>query len=150
MKLSTNNENDMAKVSRKLDIGTNEVNFKLKINEKLDSKTFLITGGTGNLASSFISTLNQYAPNARIFHPNINDLNVENFKSFELFRNLKPDFILHCAAKVDADFCEDNYDKARANIVQGTINAHKFSVEVGAKFFYPQSFLIFDGIIYPV
>ena len=149
IKLSTNNENYMDKVSRKLDISTNEVNFKLKINEKLNDKTFLITGGTGNLASSFMSTLNRYAPNARIIHPNMHELNVENFKSFELFRNLNPDFILHCAAKVDADFCENNYHKARANIVQGTINAHKFSVEVGAKFFYPQSFLIFDGIDSP-
>jgi len=123
----------------------NKLDFKLKVSEQLENKTFLITGGSGNLATAFINVLNKYAPKSRIIHPGKYDLNVENFKSFEVFRNPKPDFVLHCAAKVDADFSEIYPNKAKENIVNGTINAHRFSVETGAKFFYPQSFLIFDG-----
>ena len=147
--LFASNEQDKDKFSKRPEKVTDEINFRLEINEKLNNKTFLITGGNGNLSSSFVSTLNKYAPNSKIVYPGKHDLNVEDFVSFEQFRNLKPDFILHCAAKVDADFCERNYIKARVNIVRGTINAHKFSVEMGAKFFYPQSFLIFDGVESP-
>jgi dTDP-4-dehydrorhamnose reductase len=148
-KFKPSSENENVKVLKIPDIVRNKTNFGVKINAKLNDKTFLITGGSGNLASSFISTLKRYAPNARIIHPSMHDLNVEDAKSFELFRSLNPDFVLHCAAKVNADFCERNYHRARVNIVQGTLNAHKFSVEVGAKFFYPQSFLIFDGVDSP-
>jgi len=149
MDLFASSEQNNDKVSKRQKNFSNEINFRLKVNEKLNNKTFLITGGIGNLSSSFVSTLNEYVPNSKIVYPSKHDLNVEDFLSFEQFRSLKPDFILHCAAKVDADFCERNYIKARMNIVQGTINTHKFSVEVGAKFFYPQSFLIFDGLESP-
>jgi dTDP-4-dehydrorhamnose reductase len=149
MNLFATNEQNKDKFSKRPESAINEINFRLKMYEKLDYKTFLITGGTGNLSSSFVSTLNEYAPNSKIIYPSKHDLNVEDFASFEHFRYLKPDFILHCAAKVDADFCEQNYIKARINIVQGTSNALKFSDEVGAKFFYPQSFLIFDGVESP-
>jgi dTDP-4-dehydrorhamnose reductase len=139
-------------VSKKNFISSNSTNHPQNPNERknyliseLDKKTFLITGGRGNLSSAFVKALKKYAPNSQIICPSKIELDIEKPESFNSFRSFKPDFVLHCAAKVNADFCESHPDKARRNIVEGTENSYNFSSKIGAHFFYPQSFLIFDG-----
>lgn len=111
----------------------------------LKSQSFLITGGDGNLASAFAKAIVAHVPNSLICNPGKAELDVSNVDSFRLFEDFNPDIVIHCAAKVDADFCETNPLAAQKIIVDGTKNVIDFANSKGAKLFYPQSFLIFDG-----
>ena len=62
----------------------------------------------------------------------------------------KPDWIIHGAGIVNADFCEENHETCFENHVGGTKNIIELAKAVGAKLFYPQSFLIFDGEENPI
>lgn len=62
----------------------------------------------------------------------------------------KPDWIIHTAGIVNADFCEKNRDTCFENHVGGTKNAVALARATGAKLLYPQSFLVFDGKENPV
>ncbi len=116
----------------------------------LGNKSFLITGGNGKLANAFKSALTRYAPDAIVFNPNRKELNVEKVGDFEKYSKYSFDFVIHCAAKVNADFCETNFFEAKKNIVDGTRNVTKFALDSGSQLFFPQSFLIYDGKIDPV
>jgi len=116
----------------------------------LEGKSFLITGGAGKLALAFDTAIRHYLPSSKVEIANKNDLNVEDLNSFNKYSKFRPDFILHCAARVNADFCETNFLEARQNIVEGTKNVAKFAIGCGAQLLYPQSFLVYDGKVDPV
>lgn len=111
----------------------------------LEGKSFLITGGEGNLASAFAEVIRTRIPDSLIINPGKAQLDVSSLDSFNAFENLIPDYVIHCAVKLDADFCESNPEAARKIIVDGAQNVIDYSASKGAKLFYPQSFLIFDG-----
>jgi dTDP-4-dehydrorhamnose reductase len=113
--------------------------------KNLQGKSFLITGGEGNLASAFADAIRTHIPDSSITNPGKAQLDVSSESSFNNFENLSPDFVIHCAVKLDADFYEANPDAARKIIVDGAQNVIDYSVSKGAQLFYPQSFLIFDG-----
>ena len=116
----------------------------------LEGKSFLITGGSGKLALAFDTAVRRYLPSSTVEIASKNDLDVEDLNSFNKYLKLRPDFILHCAARVNADFCETNFLEARQNIVEGTKNVAKFAIDCGAQLVYPQSFLVYDGKVDPV
>jgi dTDP-4-dehydrorhamnose reductase len=62
----------------------------------------------------------------------------------------KPDFVIHCAALVNADRCQEFPAECHRQQVEGTLNVVELASRTGAKFFYPQSFLIFDGTETPI
>ncbi len=62
----------------------------------------------------------------------------------------QPDVVLHTAAIVSADYCEEHEDEARNVQVGGTENVIAFCQKIGAQLFYPQSFLIFGGKENPI
>jgi dTDP-4-dehydrorhamnose reductase len=64
--------------------------------------------------------------------------------------NFAPDFIIHCASLVDADFCQAKPELARASIFEGTKNMAQLATKTNAKFFYPQTFLVYDGQENPI
>ena len=64
--------------------------------------------------------------------------------SFKKYVDLKPDFIIHCAALVNADLCEKDKNKGKSNILNGTKNVINFAKINNSKIFYPQSFLIYN------
>jgi dTDP-4-dehydrorhamnose reductase len=113
--------------------------------EGLEGKSFLITGGQGNLGSAFAEAIRENIPHSLICNPGKAELDVSDVNSFASLNGFSPDFVIHCAAKVDADFCENNPEVARQIVVNGSKNVIDFSFAKGAKLFYPQSFLIFDG-----
>lgn len=111
----------------------------------LKGQSFLITGGEGNLASAIADAIRTHIPDSSITNPGKAQLDVSSKSSFHNFESLSPDFVIHCAVKLDADFCESNPESAKKIIVDGTQNVIDYSVSKGAQLFYPQSFLIFDG-----
>ena len=114
--------------------------------KNLSNKKFLITGGNGMLASSFLNQLKINIQNPKIYCFNKLELNVSNFDSFTKYVDLKPDFIIHCAALVNADLCEKNKEDGKSNIVDGAKNIMKYAKINDSKVFYPQSFLIYSDI----
>ncbi len=114
-----------------------------KILFKLNGKRFLITGGAGMLGSSFAKQIKKYTKSTKVFSFNKKQLNVTQKKSFIKIRNLQPNFIIHCAALVNADLCEKKKQLAKKNILEGTKNVIEFSKMSNSKIFYPQTFLIY-------
>tara|TARA_B110000967_G_C18790697_1_gene513166 strand:+ start:35 stop:976 length:942 start_codon:yes stop_codon:yes gene_type:complete len=112
--------------------------------KSLYGKKFLITGGNGMLGNSFLNQLKVNVLNPKIYCLNKLELNVSNFNSFNKYIDLKPDFIIHCAGLVNADFCEKNKEDGRVNILEGTKNIMKYAKINNSKVFYPQSFLIYS------
>ena len=71
-------------------------------------KRILITGGKGQLASSFSSL---FSDDYKIYCYNKQDLDITNTKNVEnVINEVKPDIILNCAAMTDVDLCEINED----------------------------------------
>lgn len=116
----------------------------------LKHKNILITGATGMLGTAFKEILNVYVPSAKVHAFGKNDLNVCDHTKVLECKHLHPDIIIHCAALVNADYCEDNEDEAFAVIVQGMRNIIELAMLTGSKVFLPQSFLIYDGKELPI
>ena len=112
--------------------------------KNLSGIKFLITGGNGMLGNSFLNQLKINISDPKIYCLNRSELNVSDFNSFNKYKDLKPDFIIHCAGLVDADLCEKNKKDCRTNILEGTKNIMNFAKINNSKVFYPQSFLIYD------
>lgn len=58
--------------------------------------------------------------------------------------SVKPDFIIHCAALTDVDFCESNYDMARSVNALATKYLAS-SIGDNARFIYISTDSVFDG-----
>lgn len=59
-------------------------------------------------------------------------------------------WVVHCAAMVDVEGCAREPDQARITIVDGARNAALLAQRSGARLFYPQSFLVYDGAATPI
>lgn len=59
-------------------------------------------------------------------------------------------WVVHCAAMVNVEGCARDPEDARAIIVGGTANAIALARSAGARFFYPQTFLTYDGRTNPI
>ena len=118
-------------------------NDKIRL-KSLSNKKFLITGCNGMLGSSFLSQIKTHINNPQIYCFDKSKLDVSNINSFTKYKELKPDFIIHCAALVNADYCEKNKEEGKINILNGTKNIVNFAKINNSKIFYPQSFLIYD------
>lgn len=110
----------------------------------------IITGASGMLGKAFQDVLHLKYPDADIKALPSNILDVTNHEEVMSYVQYNPDLIIHTAAKVDANFCEDNYEHAKNIIVGGTKNIIELAEKCHAKVFYPQSFLIFDGRVMPI
>ena len=112
--------------------------------EKLSGRKFLITGSNGMLGNSFLTQLKTHIKAPKIYCFNKSEFNVSDPNSFVKYKDLKPDYIIHCAALVNADYCEKNKEEGKINILNGTKNIVNFAKINNSKIFYPQSFLIYD------
>lgn len=59
-------------------------------------------------------------------------------------------WLVHCAAMVNVEGCARAPDDAHDIIVGGTKNAIALAKAAGARMFYPQSFLTYDGAHFPI
>ena len=62
----------------------------------------------------------------------------------------RPRWIVHCAADVNAERCQDQPEETFRIQVGGTENVVRLAEACGARVLYPQSFLIFDGRHLPI
>lgn len=62
-----------------------------------------------------------------------------------MFKEIKPDLVIHTAALVDVDYCEDHADEAWLTNVEGAENVACASKEVVAKMVYISTDSVFDG-----
>jgi len=112
----------------------------------LSSKPILITGAQGMLGNSFKEQLSKYLPDAQVKALSKNELDIRNKEQvLNLASWLNGGWIIHCAAFVNVEGCAQNPTLARETIVEGTKNLLSLAQKAGAQFFYPQSFLIYDG-----
>lgn len=121
---------------------------ELKIDSKelsfFNDKAVLITGAGGMLGSAFADLLRQNAPSCNLIGLSHKELDVTDLPAvLDLGKNNSFDVIIHCAAIVDADYCEEHEQDCFDVQVTGTKNIMTLAALSKAKFFYPQSFLIF-------
>jgi dTDP-4-dehydrorhamnose reductase len=62
-----------------------------------------------------------------------------------LFKEIKPDLVIHTAALIDVDYCEDHAEEAWLTNVEGTENVVLATREVGAKMLYISTDSVFNG-----
>ena len=80
-------------------------------------------------------------PNENLLKADIRDRQ----KIFDIVREIKPDWIVHCAAATKVDWCETNREQAWKINVTGTKNLVDASMEINSKFLYVSTDYVFDG-----
>jgi len=127
-------------------------NYNIISNEinNLKNKRIIITGGTGMLGLAFKEVLTHHGIIENVFCFSREELDVTKKEDVLKLKDLRPNIIIHCAALVNADYCEDHELEAFEIIVNGTMNIINLAKLCTAKVFYPQSFLIYDGKKLPI
>ncbi|MBA3056233.1 MAG: NAD(P)-dependent oxidoreductase [Sphingomonadales bacterium] len=109
----------------------------------------LVTGGQGMLGRDIAQAAAQQG--FEVYAPGHGELDVcDAGAMLAQSPGLTGGWLVHCAAKVDVEGCARDPDLARAVIVEGTRNAIRLARAAGARLFYPQSFLIYDGATNPI
>lgn len=111
-------------------------------------KRIVVTGADGMLGRGFKQVL--VGSNSSVQFFNHQELDVSESSCVKKIVESSPDLIVHCAALVNADYCENNYQEAFDVTVGGMENVIQAADVCGSKIFYPQSFLIFDGRETPI
>lgn len=115
----------------------------------LGGATLLITGAGGMLGTAF-QRVARTISGCRVIALDRQGLDVTDREAVARLAPLAPDVILHCAADVNADRCEQTPDACRAVQVGGTDHVIALARATGARVVYPQSVFIFDGTELPV
>jgi dTDP-4-dehydrorhamnose reductase len=105
------------------------------------------------LGSAFSLQLKKHAPSCEVLALNKQDWNVTDPSRIPELTDWLSDrdaLILHCAALVNVELCEENKILAHDVIVNGTKNVIELAKLAKAKIVYPQSFLIYDGLDNPI
>ena len=114
----------------------------------VENNHLLFTGASGMLGHAFKDTIRALGCNSdNCLFLSKQDLDVTSIMNFSPFDSFRPNYVFHCAALVDADYCETYPDKAFEAIVTGTQNTEIFSKRHDATIYFPQTFLIFDGSV---
>ena len=112
---------------------------------------FLIIGATGLLGSKILEYLNSKGYRVygtcfsnytkELIKMNITDKN----RVFEVINEIQPDVIIHSAAVVNPDYCEENREEAYNVNFVGTQNIVESAKEIGAKIVYISTDAVFDN-----
>lgn len=110
----------------------------------------LITGGKGMLGHDLAQAAAQ-VPGLTVHAPGRDELDVRDAAAMAAaVEHAQGGWIAHCAAKVDVEGCARDPEGARETILEGTRNAIALARASGARLFYPQSFLVYDGATNPI
>ncbi|BFO57663.1 MULTISPECIES: SDR family oxidoreductase [Comamonadaceae] len=105
----------------------------------------LITGAGGMLGSAFARHLAAHVPTAVVAALDRSAFDVRSREQAEALRAWMPDIVIHCAVCSDVNWCEDHPDEAAQVQVLGTCHVAELARECGARLFFPQTFLVYDG-----
>lgn len=118
-------------------------------------RSILITGGSGLLGGNLTKlAVDKFKEVYTIY--NKHSIKIENSIGIcaditdevqinKSLRNFSPEFIVHCAALTNVDYCEDHQKEAYEINVVGTENIARFAEQIGARFIYISTDAIFDG-----
>mgnify|MGYP001157107624 CR=1 FL=1 len=119
------------------------------------NKKILVLGGSSLIGSTFA----QYAKNLYdlcltthlnpLAEPNFTSVNIDLLKNSDsitdLITDYKPNYIIHCVAFPDVDFCETNQDMANTLHVDRTKEIAQISHKIDSKLIYFSTDAVFDG-----
>jgi len=113
----------------------------------------LITGGSGllgsNIAKLATSKFEVYATynKNKVSMKDVYFFRINLTKKDELVKieQIKPDFIIHCAALTNVDYCEDNPNEAYNQNVIASVNTAEISQKIGAYLIHISTDSVFDG-----
>lgn len=107
-------------------------------------KRVIITGGKG-LVGEYLKNFFDRR-NYEIFSFGKEEMDVRNReKIYEIFKEIKPDIVIHLAALTDVDFCEINPEIAYAINSEGTKNISEISADFNSFVIYLSTDFVFDG-----
>lgn len=115
------------------------------MNNNLDHQKVLITGAEGMLGSAFVKVLKEDYPHTMVRACSRAQMDVTDRRSVSAHADFAPDWIIHCAADVNADRCERNPEECEKVQVGGTLNVLELAEQSNSKIFYPQSFLVYGA-----
>jgi dTDP-4-dehydrorhamnose reductase len=121
------------------------------------SGTILITGASGLLGSNFLLAARQRSGNiVALYHshplkfPGVQTIKIDltdRTTVKELIRNYQPEWIVHCAALTNVDWCETNRDETWRVNVEVPRQLAATAREVGSGLVYISTDSVFDGKI---
>lgn len=117
--------------------------------ENLSESVVLITGAEGMLGKAFTEILT-VIPGCSVLAFGHKALDVTSREMALAHADQGIDFIIHCAADVNADRCETNPEQCHKVQVEGTLNVLEIAARNSSSVLYPQSFLVFDGRELPI
>jgi len=112
-----------------------------------------ITGGSGLLGSNIAKLANSKFDVYATY--NTNKVGMKDVHFFQInltkkdwlikIEQIKPDFIIHCAALTNVDYCEDRLDEAYNQNVLASVNIAEIAKKIGAHLIHISTDSIFDG-----
>jgi len=114
----------------------------------------LITGGSGLLGSNIVRMVARdfetcatyYSHPAQLSGCTFIPLDIRDERqTLSVLEKIEPELVIHTAALIDVDYCEEHPDEAWSINVQGTENVVRASRKVGAEFIYISTDSVFDG-----
>ncbi len=110
----------------------------------------LITGASGLLGRRLFEIISKTEETVGVHIgervENMHFLDISDKNSVEsFFQEIKPDVIIHAAALVDVDYCEDHKEETRKVNVEGTKNIVDICKKYRCKMVYLSSDFVFDG-----
>lgn len=106
-------------------------------------KRVLLTGGNGFIGTRFNEA---HRHNFDIHSFGSGELNILDRKKIEeIFKILKPDYVIHAAAIALTDFCNNNPDKCYEINVTGAVNIAEACKKTGSKMIFLSTEQVFNG-----
>lgn len=113
----------------------------------------LITGGSGLLGSNIakiaiskfdvFATYNKTKVNMKYAH--FFQIDLTKKEQLNKIKRINPDFIIHCAALTDVDYCEENPNEAYKQNVLTSVDIAEIAKKIGAYLIHISTDSVFDG-----
>ena len=103
----------------------------------------IVTGAQGFLGVRLASYLKDKYEVKACSHSDLEITDLDNV--LEVFQEIRPDFVVHCAAISDTGYAQQHPEASAAINVEGTVNVAKACVAVGAKLIYMSSDQVYNG-----